>query len=259
MAVTPVGNPYVESSDLVANYPGASEALAERIDIVGVNPFADSAARATAIPSPVEGQMASLNDDDQVYRYSGSAWVSVGLSPGLNPVTPSSIANTGGSASTTGNTTTFTGVSSISLNGLFTATHRNYRMIISVTAVGAGAPTIPMRLRVGGVDNSASQYSYGVLQIDAVGTAPANVGASSQTQIAAFQVDSNLFSQTFDFINPQLSTPTFINFAGMNSTGGLYSRSGTAKHNVSSGFDGVSFNASSSNITGTIQVFGYAN
>jgi len=79
MAVTPVGNPYVESSDLVANYPGASEALAERIDIVGVNPFADAAARDAAIPSPVQGQMASLNDDDKVYRYSGSAWVAVGL------------------------------------------------------------------------------------------------------------------------------------------------------------------------------------
>ncbi len=78
MAVTPVGNPYVESSDLVANYPGASEALAERIDIVGVNPFADSAARATAIPTPVEGQMASLNDDNIVYRYDGATWNPVG-------------------------------------------------------------------------------------------------------------------------------------------------------------------------------------
>jgi len=75
MAVTPVGNPYVEPSDLVANYPGASEALAERIDIVGVNPFANAAARDAAIPSPVQGQMCSLNDDNKGYRYDGSAWV----------------------------------------------------------------------------------------------------------------------------------------------------------------------------------------
>ena len=75
MAVTPVGNPYVESSDLVANYPGASEALAERIDIVGVNPFANAAARDAAIPSPVQGQMCSLNDDNKGYRYDGSEWL----------------------------------------------------------------------------------------------------------------------------------------------------------------------------------------
>ncbi len=75
MAVTPVGNPYVESSDNVADFPGASEALAERIDIVGVNPFADAAARDAAIPSPVQGQMCSLNDDNKGYRYDGSEWV----------------------------------------------------------------------------------------------------------------------------------------------------------------------------------------
>jgi hypothetical protein len=78
MATTAVGNPYVESSDLVANYPGVSETLAERIDVVGVNPFADAAARTTAIPSPVEGQMSSLADTDSVERYDGAAWVSVG-------------------------------------------------------------------------------------------------------------------------------------------------------------------------------------
>jgi len=75
MAVTPVGNPYVESSDRVSDYPGASEALAERIDIVGVNPFANAAARDAAIPSPVQGQMCSLNDDNKGYRYDGSAWI----------------------------------------------------------------------------------------------------------------------------------------------------------------------------------------
>ena len=75
MATTPVGNPYTESSDLLANFPGQSLALANRIDIVGVNPFADAAARDAAIPSPVQGQMCSLNDDNKGYRYDGSAWV----------------------------------------------------------------------------------------------------------------------------------------------------------------------------------------
>ena len=82
MATTAVGNPYVESSDLVANYPGVSETLAERIDVVGVNPFADAAARSAAIPSPVEGQMSSLSDTDSVERYDGSSWVAVGAAGG---------------------------------------------------------------------------------------------------------------------------------------------------------------------------------
>jgi hypothetical protein len=39
MALTLPGSPYVESSDLVANYPAVSESLAERVDLVGVLPL----------------------------------------------------------------------------------------------------------------------------------------------------------------------------------------------------------------------------
>jgi hypothetical protein len=35
MALTPEGTPYVESTDLVANYPAASLSLANRVDLVG--------------------------------------------------------------------------------------------------------------------------------------------------------------------------------------------------------------------------------
>ena len=243
MATTAPGSPYVESSDLVANYPAVSEALAERVDTVGVLPFATSTARGTAIPSPTEGQYTYLQDTNATEYWDGSAWVAAGVAPGLVHI----------------NTTTFSAVSSVSLDNVFTSDYANYKIIINVTGVGAGAPNIPMRLRASGTDDSTANYSYGTLQMDTAAGSPANIGASSQTSLAVFVVDSNLFEMSMDFINPQLSTPTFINFAGMISTGGLYVRLGTAKHNVSLAFDGLSFNASSSNITGTIRTYGYKN
>lgn len=78
MALTPEGTPYVESTDLVANYPAASLSLANRVDLVGVLPFATSAARATAIPSPTDGQYSYLQDTNATEFYNGSAWVSAG-------------------------------------------------------------------------------------------------------------------------------------------------------------------------------------
>ena len=78
MATTPEGTPYVESSDLVANYPAASLALANRVDLVGVLPFATSAARATAIPSPTDGQYSYLQDSNSTEFWNGSAWVAAG-------------------------------------------------------------------------------------------------------------------------------------------------------------------------------------
>jgi hypothetical protein len=71
MATTAPGSPYVESSDLVANYPAVSEALAERVDTVGVLPFADSTARGTAIPSPTEGQYTYLQDTNATEYWDG--------------------------------------------------------------------------------------------------------------------------------------------------------------------------------------------
>ena len=74
MATTSAGNPYVESSDLVANYPATSLALANRLDKYAVNPFADATARDAAIPTPVQGQLAQTLDDNKVWRYDGTAW-----------------------------------------------------------------------------------------------------------------------------------------------------------------------------------------
>ena len=74
MATSAAGNPYVESSDLVANYPATSLALANRLDKYAVNPFTDATARDAAIPTPVQGQLAQTLDDNKVWRYDGTAW-----------------------------------------------------------------------------------------------------------------------------------------------------------------------------------------
>jgi hypothetical protein len=78
MALTPEGTPYVESTDLVANYPAASLSLANRVDLVGVLPFANAAARTTAIPTPTDGQYSYLQDTNATEFYNGAAWVGAG-------------------------------------------------------------------------------------------------------------------------------------------------------------------------------------
>ena len=251
MAVTPVGNPYVESSDRVSDYPGASEALAERIDIVGVNPFADSAARATAIPSPVEGQMASLNDDDKVYRYSGSSWVAVGLPPGLNPVAPTSIANSGGSASTTGITTTFTGVTSLSLNGIFSATYRNYLMICNYSS--SSDVYTEFRLRSSGTDATGSNYDRQLIQ--AYG---GSLNASSNIDVSSWRFGWGL-STARSLVQSLVSNPFLAVATNITHIYTTQSEIGTngGDHDLATSYDGFTIYPISGNFTGTIQVFGY--
>jgi hypothetical protein len=156
MALTPEGSPYVQSSDLVATYPTTSLALANRVDLVGVLPFATSADRATAIPSPTDGQYSYLQDTNLTQFWNGSAWQTAGLTPGLSLVTPTSIANSGGTSSLSGSEVTFTGVTSVSLNGVFTSTYQNY--FISANVQNSAATDVLFRLRVAGTDNSTNNY-----------------------------------------------------------------------------------------------------
>jgi len=182
MAVTPVGNPYVESSDLVANYPGASEALAERLDVVGVNPFADSAARATAIPSPVEGQMASLNDDDKVYRYSGSEWLVVGppLSSAVARVETSQSGNSGVYAdpATAGPAVTLT-TGTKALVTITASLNDNNGNPLYASFVVSGASTVA-------ASDANAIYAYGI-----------NMRATASTLLTGLTAGSNTFTMKY--------------------------------------------------------------
>ena len=75
MAVSPGGNFYIESSDLVANYPATSLAIANRLDKYLLNPYTDATERDFLIQFPVQGQMAQTLDDNKVWRYDGTAWL----------------------------------------------------------------------------------------------------------------------------------------------------------------------------------------
>ena len=90
MAVTPAGTPYVESSDLVANYPGTSLALANHID---------------GLDGGIVLQVVSATYSTQVNTTS-SSYVTTGLTATITPAATDSkiiaIANTRGATNTTG-------------------------------------------------------------------------------------------------------------------------------------------------------------
>jgi hypothetical protein len=255
MALTPEGTPYVESSDLVANYPAASLSLANRVDLVGVLPFATSAARATAIPSPTDGQYSYLQDTNLTQFWNGSAWQTAGLTPGLNLVTPTSIANSGGSASVSGGAVTFTGVTSLSLNGVFTSAYDNYRFIVNL---GAISTTLNMlfRLRASGTDATASNYN--IQGLEAQSTTVAGGQITTDSFRAALGANDTYFSCMGDILVPALAKRTeyFSNAYAITSRGFVLQG---ARHTLENSYDGLTVYPSTGNFTGTIRVYGYQN
>ena len=155
-------------------------------------------------------------------------------------------------------TTTFTGVTSVSLPvDTFTSTYTNYRIIFNLDSCTNGM-TMTSRLRVAGSDNTAARYqqmSPGAL----VGGADSNLGQSAQTSwtISAFANLAQSF--IFDIIRPKLVQETSVmGQYAIDNSAIFVGRSMLLKYNDSVAFDSMSFIASTGNIAGSVSVFGYA-
>ena len=239
MAVTAPGSPYVETSDLVANYPGVSESLAERVDLVGVLPFANSTARGTALPSPTDGQYSYLQDTNATEYYNGSAWVAAGVAPGLVHI----------------NTTTFAAQSAVSINDCFNSNYSHYRIFINASATVDGA--LEIRMRAGGTDNSATNYRH--VRVETRIGATSGVGSNLDTKwITAYWGLADENAIVIDILNPFLTQKTLFNGIG-NGTNASYSYISTVSGmlTVTTSYTGFSFIRTSGTMTGTVTIYGY--
>jgi len=240
MATTLPGSPYVESSDLVANYPAVSEALAERVDLVGVLPFADSAARTTALPTPTDGQYSYLQDTNSTEYYDGAAWVAAGGAGALVHLT----------------TNAFSAVASVSLNDIFTGDYDNYLVLIS-NLTNSITTDINIRLRASGVDNTASNYEFGRFFIGSqasIAFGSTNNITDNKFLLCDMLPDSNV-NLNLTIYSPKLSTKTAVN---TQSTGANLMVVGGAM-TVTTSYDGATFYVGGGVMTGTIRVYGIQN
>jgi hypothetical protein len=172
---------------------------------------------------------------------------------GLAPVAPTSIANSGGSASRTGNTTTFTGVSSLSLNGVFSATYENYLLILSGVVSSAGNQ-IYMRMRVAGTDNSANSYSNQSADFDS-----ASVSAGKTTLTYAQVADWGTASQqnSVQIFRPALADNTGFQSFGTRSQNNPIIQLRSIAHTVATAYDGITIYPQAGTMTGKVSVYGY--
>ena len=236
MATTLPGSPYVESSDLVAGYPGVSESLAERVDTVGVLPFADSTARGTALPSPTDGQYSYLQDTNSTEYWDGAAWVASGTTPGLTLITSE----------------TFTTSSGVSIDNCFTSTYDNY--VVQLTSVGSGEFTGRARLRVGGVDNTTAS-SYVIQAVRGITTAASAFNNTNNLWDNVFYGNATAAIASITFYRPAIAATTFFlgQFFGRTdyvaATGGY--------HTQAVAYDGLTVFPSSGTFTGNVQIYGY--
>jgi len=181
---------------------------------------------------------------------------------GLIAIVPSSVTVSGGSATTSTNgQVAITSVplsGTVLLNGVFSASYTNYRIIINRTADSTSSQ-FSARLSVGGTASTASDYFVNYLYVAAnvVYGETATAGTSFALEISS----RKLAYISLDIMNPFVATHTgiIINSTGATAaglTGLLANNFGINKATTS--YDGFQLvNSSDGASSGTISVYGY--
>lgn len=188
-------------------------------------------------------------------RVLDGTWVSPEELGGMVLIEPTSIAYTGTSASIgTNGSVEFTAVSSLSLNGVFSADYDNY-MIVSRLQKSAGSILFG-RFRASGVDESSASNYYTDQYLYANGT---TVGAArtSRNYFYCAYIDSVLRGGLVaNLYGPYLSQPT----AGRTVAADPYLNAETIDaaytHSLSNSYDGLTLLPASGTFTGLVSVYG---
>ena len=96
--------------------------------------------------------------------------------------------------------TTFSAISSLSIDNCFTASYANYRVV--VTAVGTAAAEVRLRLRVAGADNSTSNYYNGAVE---TGGNFAPTSAADNVRVGYVNAASSITGMALDLFSPALA------------------------------------------------------
>jgi len=193
------------------------------------------------------------NTAQTLAQYQSAALIRTGLNAWT--VTPTS---GGSSGMTLINATSFSAVSSQSLNNVFTSTYQNYEIRLNITAKSVlGA--INFRYRTSGTDNSTANYQQAAIYLR-TNNANAGDGAVGATQISSFGTSNGIATSVIaQVFNPQIASVTHTThqfWGGDAATEFIYL--GGSLFNATTAFDGFTLTAASGTITGTVYVYGLA-
>ena len=177
---------------------------------------------------------------------------SVSAAPqGLAPIIPASAVNA--SIASDGKIS-FSGVSSIDINGAFTSNYANYTVVYNIiSSTSAGAFNV--QFRANGTTDTSANYSYSYYEAN-LGLSIVNTGSAASTSIRTGRYVATGSSGVFEVYAPEISS-TRTRAVGR-SFDDAYFAQGAGAWNVNKSHDGFTVSVPAGTITGTIQVYGYS-
>lgn len=194
----------------------------------------------------------------QVLVWNGTAWAV--QSPGLAPIIPTSVAvgSGTGSVGATG-LITFSGVSSVSINGCFTSAYTNYRVVARYSNAST-LSALYCRLRASGTNATTNYDTTGFRSFNTLAVESLGYNTDVQQYANTANVAGAYNGGVFEFFGPAeaLSTNfTSTHSATESGTGAVNWFSSWYNDNQTS-YDGFTITTASSTLSGTLMVYGYS-
>jgi hypothetical protein len=163
------------------------------------------------------------------------------------------------------NTTSFSNVASQSVNDVFSATYKHYKIIVSSNSTSVAAQIVQMRMRVSGTDNSSSNYYASGFAVQSNSATPGFSGIGSNGLTTAFDVGvSNDTTRDEATTNIELMNPFATkrtSFASVmpytDASFGGFHRTLQGQMSVTTSYTGFTLIGQNGNITGSVSVYGY--
>jgi len=173
---------------------------------------------------------------------------------GLDLITPTSIANSGGSASASGGAVTLSAVNSVSLNGCFSSTYDNYRIVFRGNQ--SAASNLEALLRLSGTDASGANYSRQYVVADNATVSAGRTTGNTNYVLAASA--ATVGGWCCDIYAPAIAANTA--FMTVVARGDSVTQFESGIHSVATAYDGITLiGGGASTITGTVRIYGYRN
>ena len=174
--------------------------------------------------------------------------------PGMVLIKPTSIANSSGSATLgTNGQVSFTSISTVSLNGVFSASFETY--VASIRTSGASTNIgVSMRLRSAGSDNSTAS-SYTMQQLAA---ASSTITGTRTTDDKGFwnEITATPCAAQLLIYRPFLAEPTAFRSITRSEAAEIQIRDYVTNHNQTTSYDGLTLIGNGGTLSGTVQIYG---
>jgi hypothetical protein len=196
--------------------------------------FAGTAARGSAIATPVEGMYTHIEDTDRLEFWNGSSWIS--------PF-----------GSTLVGAFDFTAASSVIVDNVFSSAYKNYKVVLSTSL--SGNLTLSTRLRdAGGAITGANYAFHNMASNTFTGAAFATVANNRAQTSASLWTTDTFVGMTLEYFNPFETGITTWSGVGAQHLANMFAMSGS--YNSATSATGFEFNASAISLTGNVRVYG---